>query len=109
MSNRSVFPYLLLVSLGLAAGCSKPAPPKQPTVPVIVATVRRTALPYTLSTNGVVEPLQTAAVEAQVGGILTRVAFSEGQRVSAGQVLFEIDARPYVAALHEARGQLARD
>ena len=109
MSNRSVFPYLLLVSLGLAAGCSKPAPPKQPRVPVIVATVRRTALPYTLSTNGVVEPLQTAAVEAQVGGILTRVAFSEGQRVSAGQVLFEIDARPYVAALHEARGQLARD
>lgn len=109
MSNRFAFPCVVVVAVVLAAGCSKPAPPKQPRVPVIVATARRTALPYTLSTNGVVEPLQTAAVEAQVGGILTRVAFSEGQRVSAGQVLFQIDARPYLAALHEARGQLARD
>ncbi len=76
---------------------------------MVVATARRTALPYTLSTNGVVEPLQTAAVEAQVGGILKRVAFAEGQDVSAGAVLFEIDARPYIAVLDQAKGQLARD
>lgn len=66
-------------------------------------------MPYTITTNGVVEPLQTAAVEAQVGGILTRVAFAEGQQVHAGDVLFQIDARPYIAALDQARGQLARD
>ena len=62
-----------------------------------------------VQTNGVVEPLQTAEVEAQVGGILQRVTFSEGQEVSAGQVLFQIDPRPYQAALDQARGQLARD
>lgn len=109
MSHRSTSLYAVAVIFALAAGCSKPAPPKQPQIPVIVATARRTELPYTISTNGVVEPLQTAAVEAQVGGILTRVTFTEGQAVRAGEVLFQIDARPYVAALDQARGQLARD
>jgi multidrug efflux system membrane fusion protein len=59
--------------------------------------------------NGVVEPLQTVSVEAQVSGILQRVAFSEGQDVHVGEVLFQIDSRPYVATLNQARGQLARD
>jgi multidrug efflux system membrane fusion protein len=53
--------------------------------------------------------MQTVAVEAQVGGILQRVAFSEGQEVHAGEVLFQIDSRPYVATLNQARAQLARD
>ncbi len=109
MSYRQQSSFTVFVSIALAAGCSKAPPQKQPKVPVIVATARRTAVPYTLTTNGVVEPLQTAAVEAQVGGILTRVAFKEGQVVKAGDVLFQIDARPYVAALDQARGQLARD
>ncbi|HEY4735747.1 MAG TPA: efflux RND transporter periplasmic adaptor subunit, partial [Gemmatimonadaceae bacterium] len=42
-------------------------------------------------------------------GILQRVNFSEGQPVQAGQVLFQIDPRPYVAVLDQARAQLARD
>ncbi|MDQ6738266.1 MAG: efflux RND transporter periplasmic adaptor subunit [Gemmatimonadota bacterium] len=92
-----------------AAACSKAPPPKSPRVPVVVATARRSAVPYTISTNGVVEPMQTAAVEAQVGGILTRVTFTEGQTVTAGQVLFQIDPRPYIAVLDQAKGQLARD
>jgi len=62
-----------------------------------------------VTANGVAEPMQTVAVEAQVNGILTRVNFSEGQDVSAGQVLFQIDARPYLAVLDQARAQLARD
>ena len=53
--------------------------------------------------------MQTVAVESQVNGILNRVTFAEGQEVQAGQVLFEIDARPYVAVLNQARAQLARD
>lgn len=109
MSYRSTSLYAVVIVITLAAGCAKPPPPKQPKIPVVVATARRTELPYTISTNGVVEPLQTAAVEAQVGGILTRVTFSEGQEVRAGQVLFQIDARPYIAVLDQARGQLARD
>jgi membrane fusion protein, multidrug efflux system len=53
--------------------------------------------------------MQTVAVESQVNGILNRVTFAEGQDVQAGQVLFQIDSRPYVAVLEQARGQLARD
>lgn len=102
----SVYAASMIVTV---VACSKTPPRKQQDIPVIVATARRSEVPYTLTTNGVVEPLQTAAVEAQVGGILKRVAFSEGQVVKAGEVLFEIDSRPYAAALDQARGQLARD
>ena len=109
MSHRSTASFVIVSFLAVAAGCSKPKPPRVAKVPVIVATVRRTAVPYTITTNGVVEPLQTAQVEAQVGGILTRVTFAEGQTVSAGEVLFEIDPRPYIATLDQAKGQLARD
>ena len=109
MSYRSTSLCVAVIIVASAVACSKPAPPKQPKIPVVVATARRTELPYTISTNGVVEPLQTAAVEAQVGGILTRVTFVEGQAVSAGAVLFQIDARPYIAVLDQAKGQLARD
>ena len=93
----------------LAAACSKSGPPKQPPVPVSVAFASRTSIPYVISTNGVVEPLQTVAIEAQVNGILNSVSFAEGQDVRSGEVLFVIDSRPYVAALNQARGQLARD
>jgi len=76
---------------------------------VSVTTVKRSAVPYVVTANGVAEPMQTVAVEAQVNGILNRVTFSEGQQVQAGQVLFDLDARQYVAVLDQARGQLARD
>jgi multidrug efflux system membrane fusion protein len=76
---------------------------------VSVATAKRSAVPFVVTANGVAEPMQTVAVESQVNGILNRVTFSEGQSVQAGQVLFEIDSRPYVAVLEQARGQLARD
>jgi membrane fusion protein, multidrug efflux system len=91
------------------AACSKSDPPRQPSVPVSVTTVKRTSVPYVVIANGVAEPMQTVAVEAQVNGILNRVTFAEGQPVQAGQILFEIDSRPYVAVLEQARAQLARD
>ena len=93
----------------LVAACSKKDPPRQPSVPVSVTTVKRTSVPYIVIANGVAEPMQTVAVEAQVNGILNRVTFAEGQAVQAGQVLFEIDSRPYVAVLEQARAQLVRD
>ncbi|HEY0529724.1 MAG TPA: efflux RND transporter periplasmic adaptor subunit [Gemmatimonadaceae bacterium] len=97
----------LLVVASVA--CGKKDPPRQPKVPVSVTTVKRTTVPFVLTANGVAEPMQTVAVEAQVNGILNRVTFAEGQEVQAGQVLFEIDARPYVAVLDQARAQLTRD
>ena len=109
MIHRSASVLALGVLAVVGAGCSKPKPERQQKIPVIVAAAQRSAVPYTININGVVEPMQTAAVEAQVGGILTRVTFAEGQMVTSGEVLFEIDPRPYVAALDQARGQLARD
>jgi multidrug efflux system membrane fusion protein len=102
-------PTLLVVAVLFVAGCSKSDPPRQPQVPVSVTTVKRATVPYIVTANGVAEPMQTGAVEAQVNGILNRVTFAEGQDVQQGRVLFEIDSRPYVAVLEQARAQLLRD
>jgi multidrug efflux system membrane fusion protein len=109
MSARNRTLAALQVALALVVACSKKDPPRQPKVPVSVTTVRRTIVPYVVTANGVAEPMQTVAVQAQVNGILQRVNFSEGQTVQSGQVLFQIDARPYLAVLNQARAQLARD
>ena len=109
MSMRNLSALTVTVALCAIAGCSRTDPPRQPTVPVSVTTVKRATIPYVVSANGVAEPMQTVAVEAQVTGILNSVTFSEGANVQAGQVLFQIDARPYVAVLEQARAQLARD
>jgi multidrug efflux system membrane fusion protein len=92
-----------------AAGCSSPPPAQKPPVPVTVATSERGPAPYVVFANGVVEPLQTVAVRSQVGGVLTGVRFREGDEVQAGQLLFQIDPQPYVAALRQAEAVLARD
>jgi multidrug efflux system membrane fusion protein len=109
MSARIISACIAAVALSGIAACSKKDPPRQPTVPVSVTTVKRASVPYVVTANGVAEPMQTVAVESQVNGILNRVTFAEGQPVRVGQVLFEIDSRPYVAVLDQARAQLARD
>jgi multidrug efflux system membrane fusion protein len=71
--------------------------------------VKRASVPYIVTANGVAEAMQTVAIQAQVNGILQRVSFAEGQEVGQGQVLFQIDPRPYEAVLNQARAQLTRD
>ena len=98
----------MLGLLALGACGEKKAPPTPP-IPVTIATAERRAMPLELPATGTVEPLQTVSVQAQVGGIIRRVAFKEGDEVKQGQVLFELDARPYRAALDQAVAMLARD
>ncbi len=74
-----------------------------------VARVERRAVPYEIQATGTVEPMRTVAVTSRVGGMLQRVRFAEGEEVGEGQVLFEIDARPFAAALLQAEANMSRD
>jgi multidrug efflux system membrane fusion protein len=78
-------------------------------VPVGVASARAADIGVTLDALGSVTPLATVIVKPQVSGILQRIAFKEGQMVRAGDLLAEIDPRPYQAVLDQAKGALARD
>jgi multidrug efflux system membrane fusion protein len=90
--------------------CSKPAqPPKRPPVPVTAGTVIQKAVPVQVRAIGNIEAYSTISVKSQIGGILTRVHFREGQDVNKGNLLFTIDPRPYEAALKQAEANLAKD
>ncbi len=107
------FPAALSAALALApalVACSKgDARPPRPSVPVTVAPVQQRAVPYEISAIGSVTPIQTVAVRSQVSGTLLHVGFQEGDEVRKGQVLFQIDARPFQAALAQSEANLARD
>jgi membrane fusion protein, multidrug efflux system len=80
-----------------------------PPVPVSVATAASESVPVEIRVVGDVEPSSTVQIKSQVAGELTQVHFTEGQNVEKGQLLFEIDARPYEEALRQAEANVARD
>ncbi|WP_249359324.1 MdtA/MuxA family multidrug efflux RND transporter periplasmic adaptor subunit [Cupriavidus sp. 2SB] len=84
-------------------------PGAMPRSPVVVNTVARRDMDVTLNGLGNVTPVANVTVRAQVSGPLLKVLFKEGQMVKAGDVLAEIDPRPFQATLDQATGQLARD
>ncbi len=77
--------------------------------PVVIAKVSTTDVPLYLNALGSVTPAYSVTVRTQINGQLMRVLFQEGQMVKAGDVLAEIDSRPYEAQLTQYEGQLARD
>jgi multidrug efflux system membrane fusion protein len=90
-------------------GCAKKRVQRASRVSVTLAQVEERDMPFALSASGSVEALRTAAVGSQVGGVVTRVSFREGDYVRAGQVLIQLDPRPFREALDQALGALARD
>jgi multidrug efflux system membrane fusion protein len=113
---RIAIPVLVgLLALGLIAyrihtaaeGRGK-KPPQGPT-PVRTVIAERTDLPLMLDALGTVTSLATVTVRSQVAGQIVQIGFREGQDVKKGDLLAQIDPRPFQAALDQAEGQLARD
>lgn len=106
--------------LGLVpAGCASEGPTASaatggreggtPAVPVAVASVIRKSMPLEIAVIGTAEPFSTVAIRSQITGQLVSASFTEGDEVRQGQVLFELDRRPFEAALQAAEANLQRD
>jgi len=99
-----------IFALVLFGACGKKAePPKKMAIPVTVAAVVQKTVPVQIRAIGNVEAYSIVGVKSQIGGVLMRVHFREGQDVSKGALLFTIDPRPYETALKQAEANLAKD
>ncbi|HEY7289924.1 MAG TPA: efflux RND transporter periplasmic adaptor subunit [Vicinamibacterales bacterium] len=78
-------------------------------VPVTAATAESRSVPLDVQAIGTVIAASTVAVRSQITGELMAVNFKEGDEVQQGQVLFELDKRPFEAALQQAEAQLQKD
>ena len=76
---------------------------------VAVASAETHDIPVILSGLGTVTPLATVTIKSQISGYLTRVEFTEGQPVRKGDLLAQVDPRPYEALLEQYEGALAKD
>jgi multidrug efflux system membrane fusion protein len=97
-----------LLYRSMAAARVKPVPAPRP-VPVVTSVVRQGDLLVTLSGLGTVVPTDAVTVHTRVDGQLMVVKFREGQKVNKGDLLLQVDPRPYEVALMQAEGQLAKD
>jgi len=83
------------------------APP--PAIPIVAAAVARHDVPIYLTGVGTVIAYNTVVVRAQIQGQITSIDFKEGQAVHAGDLLAQIDPRPYQALIDQYTGSLDRD
>ncbi len=118
-NGRRGLSFGLLVGLALAAGCSGGQDPgaaakggkaaAERVIPVVAtpAAVRDVAI--ALEGLGTVTAYKTVNIHTQVEGRLDKVSFREGQAVKKGELLAQIDPRPFAIAVHQAEAALARD
>ena len=113
--RSQIFAALLLAVLAVA-GCTQKkavapsgAASGPPPVPALLGTAEKQVAPVEIVAIGSVEASQSVQVRAQAAGELVKVRFQEGQNVKAGELLFQIDPRPYQQALSQAEAAVARD
>lgn len=100
----------LMLAIPCAAIAQEGAPaPRPQAVPVTTAQVTRQDVPVIARAIGTVQAFQAVTVRARVDGTLDRVLFNEGQRVKPGEVLAQIDPRPYQALLDQVLAKKAAD
>ncbi len=97
------------LALRFAVPTAPTAAVPEPSVPVVTAAVQQHDVPIILGGLGTVQALNTATIRSQATGLLQTVNFVEGQQVHRGDVLAQIDPRPYQARLEQAQAQLSRD
>jgi len=97
----------LALWVGASRRSSQPAP--APAVPVVADVAVARDLPVWIASVGTVQPLNVVNVRARVQGELLKLGFVEGQEVRAGQVLAQIDPRPFEAVVRQAEANLRRD
>jgi multidrug efflux system membrane fusion protein len=100
---------LLSLSLALAGMAYAADAPARPPVPVTVGKAMKRDLQTFLEGLGTVQAYNTVTIRPQVDGRLVKLAVKEGQDVKAGDLLFEIDPRPYQAAYDQAVAKKAQD
>src|SRR3954463_1887458 len=88
---------------------SSAASPRVAAVPVTVAPVEKTDFPVYLNGLGAVQGFNTVVVRTRVDGQIDKIAFNEGQLVNQGDLLAEIDPRPYQAILDQAKAKKSQD
>jgi len=113
-ANKRSLLILLLLLLGIiwwrySSMSNKTTDKRNKAQVVTETTVSEREMALYLTALGTVTPNNTVTVHSRVDGQLQRLGFSEGQEVKAGQVLAELDPRPFEVVLTQAQGQLARD
>jgi membrane fusion protein (multidrug efflux system) len=102
--------WLLLICLAAVLhGCGKKPPPPSPPPEVLVITVKAQDTPVYKEWIGTLDGLVNAQIRAQVTGYLQTQNYSEGKPVKKGDLLFQIDPRPFEAALDQTKAKLAQD
>jgi membrane fusion protein (multidrug efflux system) len=95
----------LLTTLVVACGKDAPPPPR-PAPQVNVLTIEPTTIPYTPVFVAQTESSRQVNIVARVSGFLERIAYQEGELVKQGQLMFQLDPKPFQAQLNAARGEL---
>jgi membrane fusion protein (multidrug efflux system) len=109
MPQPRLFSALAMAAVLLAlAGCSKEAaaPEARPAPQVTVLTVQGQDIPFTPSFVAQTESSRQVNIVARVSGFLDRIAYQEGELVKEGQLMFQLDPKPFQAQLEAARGAL---